>query len=151
MKQNVAETAQARGDDPFIDELARLIVPMGMPPIAARMQGFIMLCPEPVSLDELVAALGISKSSASVAARLLERYGILRCHSERGSKRVRYGTAGHCGGFLAEQARFIGTMAALLAGRAETETEPATAARLRDMAGFYRRVHQALDTALAGK
>ena len=87
------------GNDPFIETLARLIIPMGMPPIAARMQGYIMLSPEPLSLDELVEGLGISKSSASVAARLLERYGIAKCHTERGSKRVRYGMAGHGGGF----------------------------------------------------
>lgn len=138
------------GDDPFIEELARLIIPMGMPPIAARMQGYIMLNPEPVTLDELVAGLGVSKSSASVAARLLERYGIVRCHTERGTKRVRYGVAEMGGGFLLEQMRFIGAMAELLARTAAAQPEAGAAARLAEMGAFYARVHDALDAALSG-
>jgi DNA-binding transcriptional ArsR family regulator len=135
-------------NDPFIEALARLVIPMGMPPIAARMQGYIMLSPEPLTLDELVAALGVSKSSASVAARLLERYGVVRCYTERGTKRVRYGVAELCAGFLAEQARFIGSMAGLLQDRAAAEAGAGTAKRLRDMAAFYARVHEALESAL---
>lgn len=136
------------GDDPFVEALARLIIPMGMPPIAARMQGFLLLCPEPVTLDEMVEGLDIAKSSASVAARLLERYGVVQCFTERGTKRVRYGIAGQGAGFLAEQARFIGEMAALLASTAAARPEVEAAARLNDMGGFYQRVHDALDGAL---
>jgi DNA-binding IclR family transcriptional regulator len=145
----MADPARPDGNDPFIEELARLIIPMGMPPIAARMQGYIMLSPEPLTLDELVAGLGVSKSSASVAARLLERYGIVRCHTERGTKRVRYGVAGHGAGFLAEQARFIGAMANLLKKTAAAKPDSSAAARLQDMGAFYGRVHEALDSALS--
>src|ERR1700757_2096900 len=120
-------------NDPFIEELARIVIPMGMPPIAARMQGYIMLSPEPLSLDELVAGLGVSKSSASVAARLLERYGVVQCFTERGTKRVRYGVAARCAGFLEEQARFIGAMAALLQSTAAARPGVSVAARLADM------------------
>lgn len=145
----MADSARPDGDDPFIEALARLIIPMGMPPIAARMQGYIMLSPEPLTLDELVAGLRVSKSSASVAARLLERYGIVRCYTERGTKRVRYGMAGHGGGFLAEQARFIGTMAHLLKNTARARPGDAASARLADMGRFYERVHEALDGVLS--
>lgn len=145
----VAGSACPEGDDPFIEALARLIIPMGMPPIAARMQGYIMLSPEPVSLDELVAGLKVSKSSASVAARLLERYGIVRCHTERGTKRVRYGVTARCAGFLQEQMQFIGTMADLLQGTATARPEAAAAERLADMGAFYARVHEALKAALS--
>jgi DNA-binding IclR family transcriptional regulator len=135
------------GNDPFIEALARLIIPMGMPPIAARMQGYIMLSPEPLTLDELVAGLGVSKSSASVAARLLERYGVVQCHTERGTKRVRYGVAAYRGGFLLEQMRFFGAMAALLRDTAAARDGEA-AARLADIGAFYTRVHDALEDVL---
>jgi DNA-binding transcriptional regulator GbsR (MarR family) len=137
-------------NDPFIEALARLIIPMGMPPIAARMQGYIMLSPEPLTLDELVEGLGVSKSSASVAARLLERYGVVQCHTERGTKRVRYGVAERCAGFLREQARFIGAMAELLQSTAQANPDAGAAARLTDMGAFYGRVHDALDAVLTG-
>lgn len=143
------KTARPDGNDPFIEALARLIIPMGMPPIAARMQGYIMLSPAPLTLDELVDGLGVSKSSASVAARLLERYGVVKCHTERGTKRVRYGMAGHGGGFLLEQMRFIGAMAELLKSTAAGRPDGAAAARLTDMGAFYARLHDALETVLS--
>lgn len=136
------------GNDPFIDAFARLIEPMGMPPIAARMQGYIMLSPAPLTLDELVDGLSIAKSSASVAARLLERYGIVRCHTERGSKRVRYGVTENCAGFLLEQMRFIGAMADLLNNTAAARPHDATAARLATMGAFQKQVHDALSAVL---
>jgi len=95
-----------------------------------------------------VAALGIAKSSASVAARLLERYGVVQCFTERGTKRVRYGMAERCAGFLAEQARFIGAMANLLKSTADARPDAGAAARLADMGAFYERVHGALDGVL---
>ena len=143
------KAVQPDGNDPFIEALARLIIPMGMPPIAARMQGYIMLSPEPLSLDELVAGLEVSKSSASVAARLLERYGVVRCYTERGTKRVRYGMEGLGGGFLLEQMRFIGAMADLLKNAAAERRDGETSARLTDMAAFYARLHDALDGVLS--
>lgn len=149
MMNDMTDKARPDRNDPFIEALERLIVPMGMPPIAARMQGYIMLCPEPVSLDEIVDGLRVSKSSASVAARLLERYGILRCYTERGTKRVRYGVTEHCAGFLLEQMRSIGTMAALLRDAAGARRDDAVTARLKDMGAFYARVHTALEGVLS--
>jgi DNA-binding IclR family transcriptional regulator len=108
-----------------------------------------MLSREPLSLDELVDGLGVSKSSASVAARLLERYGILHCHTARGTKRVRYGMAGYGGGFLLEQMRFIGAMADLL--KQTAADRPEAAVRLAEMSAFYARVHSALSGALSAR
>lgn len=47
-------------DDAFIQAVGALLIPMGMPPIAARMNGYLLLSEEPLSLDELVAGLGVS-------------------------------------------------------------------------------------------
>lgn len=145
----MADSARPDGNDPFIEALAGVIVPMGMPPIAARIQGYVMLSPEPVSLDELVAGLKISKSSASVAARLLERYGILLCHTERGTKRVRYGVTENCAGFVLEQMQSFGTMATLLQNTAAARPKAPTAARMADMGAFYARMFAALSAAMA--
>jgi len=55
-----------------------------------RLYGYLLLSAEPVSLDRITSDLEISKSSASVAARLLEQYTLARRHGERGSKRALY-------------------------------------------------------------
>jgi DNA-binding transcriptional regulator GbsR (MarR family) len=62
----------------------------GVPQAAARLYGYLLLFSEPVSLDRMTVDLGISKSSASVAARPLEKYRLALRHGERGSKRMRY-------------------------------------------------------------
>ena len=95
--------APKNDDEAFIEAVASLFIPMGMLPIAARMNGYLLLRKDPMTLDELVEALGVSKSSASVAARVLERYGIARRFTERGTKRVRYGASDWCDGYLAQQ------------------------------------------------
>jgi hypothetical protein len=73
----------------------------------------------------------------------------VRCYTERGSKRVRYGMAGHGGGFLLEQMRFIGAMADLLKSTAARRPNGEASARLTDMGAFYARLHDALEEALA--
>ncbi len=56
----------------FVEDVARLLTPWGVPPVAARLYGRLLLCPNSVGLDQITEDLGISKSSASVVARLLE-------------------------------------------------------------------------------
>jgi DNA-binding transcriptional regulator GbsR (MarR family) len=82
-----------KGEQRFVEDVARLLTPWGVPPVAARLYGYLLLCPHPVSLDQITEDLGISKSSASVAARLLESYTLARRHSEPGTKRALYAVA----------------------------------------------------------
>lgn len=47
-----------------------------------------MLREEPASLDEIAADLGISKSGASTAAKMLETWGMARRRTRAGSRRI---------------------------------------------------------------
>ena len=82
-----------KGERRFIEDVARLLTPWGVPPVAARLYGYLLLSPRPVSLGQITADLEISKSSASVAARLLESYTLARRHGEAGTKRALYAVA----------------------------------------------------------
>ncbi len=133
----------------FIEDVASLLVPLDMPPTAARLYGYTLLCGEPVSLDQISADLQLSKSSASVAARLLERHSLVRRHSERGSKRALYSFSNNYAGLLAEKSRFLGNMGDLLQDGATSVAGGDIAGRMEDMAYFYRSMQKALDEALA--
>jgi hypothetical protein len=131
-------------DDAFIQAVGALLIPMGMPPIAARMNGYLLLSEVPLSLDELVTGLRVSKSSASVATRILERYGIARRFTEPGTKRVRYGISGRCDGYLAEQIQFFESMGRLLRARAAAHPSDDTSPRLQQLGDFYVRLRDAI-------
>jgi DNA-binding transcriptional regulator GbsR (MarR family) len=132
----------------FIEDVARLLVPWGIPQTAARLYGYLLLLPEPVSLDRMTADLGVSKSSASVAARLLEKYMLALRHGERGSKRVLYEISHDYDGMLTEQNRLLDGIAELLKSRATAVASGKVQKRLEEMAGFYLTIHQSMDTAL---
>lgn len=69
----------------------------GMPRIAGRLFGFLMLNEGPFTLDELSEQLRISKTSASTNTRLLERQGLLEHVSKAGDRRDYYRVAGEFG------------------------------------------------------
>lgn len=58
--------------------------------------------------------LEVSKSSASVAARLLEMYTLVRRHGQRGSRRVLYEASDNYEGMLTAQNRTLEAGAELL-------------------------------------
>jgi DNA-binding transcriptional regulator GbsR (MarR family) len=132
----------------FIEDLARLLVPWGVPQTAARVYGYLLLSPEPASLDRLSADLQVSKSSASVAARLLEMYTLVRRHNVRGSRRVLYEASDNYEGMLTAQNRMLASGADLLKAGARSATSDATRARLSEMAEFYEATLEAMESLL---
>jgi DNA-binding transcriptional regulator GbsR (MarR family) len=132
----------------FIEDVARLLMPWGVPQTAARLYGYLLLSAEPVSLDRITNDLEISKSSASVAARLLEQYTLARRHGERGSKRALYGVSENYEGMLTEQNRLLDALAALLRTGATTAASETTRDRLEEMAVFYLAIREAMESAL---
>ncbi|MBX6365610.1 MAG: MarR family transcriptional regulator [Gemmatimonadetes bacterium] len=62
----------------------------GMPRIAGKVIGALLLHRGALSLDELAARLGVSKASASTNARLLERLGVLERQTRPGDRRDYY-------------------------------------------------------------
>jgi DNA-binding transcriptional regulator GbsR (MarR family) len=133
----------------FIDDLARLLVPWGVPQIAARLYGYLLLSPEPVSLDRITLDLQVSKSSASVAARLLEMYTLAHRHGERGSRRALYAASDNYEGMLTAQNRTLASGAKVLRTGARGATTGTTRARLEDMAEFYEVMIEAMESTLS--
>ncbi len=62
----------------------------GLPRIAGRILGYLLLAREPKSLDEMADDLLASKTSASTNARLLERAGVVERASRPGDRRDYY-------------------------------------------------------------
>lgn len=135
-------------DRRFIEDVARLLVPWGVPQTAARLYGYLLLSAEPVSLDRMTTDLEISKSSASVAARLLEQYMLARRHGERGSKRALYEVSDNYEGMLTQQNRLLDALAELLRAGAGATASATTRDRLDEMAEFYVVTRQAMEAAL---
>jgi DNA-binding transcriptional regulator GbsR (MarR family) len=129
----------------FVEDVARLLTPWGVPPVAARLYGHLLLCSRPVSLDRITADLGISKSSASVAARLLESYMLTRRHSEPGTKRALYAVADDYEAMIRQQNRLLDALAEQLNTGAGIAASKAVSARLEEMADFYRIMRGAME------
>jgi HTH-type transcriptional regulator, osmoprotectant uptake regulator len=132
----------------FIEDVARLLTPWGVPQTAARLYGYLLLFPEPVSLDRMTADLEVSKSSASVAARLLEKYRLALRHSERGSKRVLYEVSQNYDGMLTEQNRLLDGLVETLKSGASAVALGRARNRLLEMAEFNLAIRQAMEAAL---
>ena len=132
----------------FIDDMTRLLMPWGVPQAAARLYGYLLLRTTPASLDQITVDLELSKSSASVAARLLEKYTLVRRHGERGSKRALYAASENYEGILREQKHLLHEMSDLLKAGSRTAVSGAVRKRLEVMAEFYSVTFEAMETAI---
>jgi DNA-binding transcriptional regulator GbsR (MarR family) len=131
----------------FIQGMADVLTPLGVPQTAARLYGYLLLCEEPVSLDRIVADLEISKSTASVAAHLLEMYTLVRRSGQRGTRRVLFEPSDDYSGMINAQKRTLEQLAALIKEGAQSSSNRKTRERLRTMAEFYLVNRDALESA----
>jgi hypothetical protein len=113
----------------------------------ARLSGYLLLSDEPVRLDRIVADLEISKSTASVAARLLEMYTLVRRSGQRGTRTVLFEVSDDFDGMLNAQKRSLGQLAALRKGGAHDTSSKKTRKRLKAMAEFYLVNRNAMESA----
>jgi predicted transcriptional regulator len=74
----------------FIEEVGMAAEADGLPRIAGRLFGHLLLSPGPCTLDEIAEALNVSKGSVSTDARLLLRHGWLRRASRAGDRKDYY-------------------------------------------------------------
>lgn len=74
----------------FIEEVGMAAEADGLPRIAGRLFGHLLLSPGPCSLDDIAEALNVSKGSVSTDARLLLRHGWLRRASVAGDRKDYY-------------------------------------------------------------
>jgi DNA-binding transcriptional regulator GbsR (MarR family) len=131
----------------FIEDVARQLIPWGVPAAAARLYGYLLLAAEPVSLDQIAADLQVARSTAFVAARLLERYMLARRIGQRGTKRVLYAASDNYEAMLAAQNRMVESLAEVFERGSGIAAAPARE-RLVEVAEFYRVTQRAMDAAL---
>jgi DNA-binding transcriptional regulator GbsR (MarR family) len=74
----------------MIDLSARLCQLFGMPKSTGQVYGLLYLSSKPLSLDDIVEQLGISKASASLATRQLLNWGAIRQIMVLGQRRDFY-------------------------------------------------------------
>ena len=83
-----SELLQAREN--FIQGMSRVSHFWGFPKAMGAIYGAIYLTPDPVSLDELVEQVGVSKGSVSTNVRLLERLGMVHKQVQLGDRKDYY-------------------------------------------------------------
>ena len=74
----------------FIDRMGLALESDGLPRIAGRIFGLLLLSEDCRSLDELAEELGVSKASVSTNARLLEQRGVLERNCRPSDRRDYY-------------------------------------------------------------
>jgi len=72
----------------FVEDMGRMMVAWSLPRTTGRVYGYLLLRPDPATLDEIAKDLEVAKSGASVATRQLVSFGMARTHRQRGSKRL---------------------------------------------------------------
>jgi len=84
----------------MIEACDRLCQLLGLPRSIGQIYGFLYMSLKPVSLDDLVEFLGISKASASTGTRQLTAWGAIRQVWVPGDRRDYYETRVDLGEFL---------------------------------------------------
>ncbi len=74
----------------FVERIGLMSEEDGLPRIAGRIMGLLMLSEEPRTLDDLAETLQVSKASASTNTRLLDRIGMVDRTSRPGDRRAYY-------------------------------------------------------------
>ena len=74
----------------FVDAIGEFFARYGATATIGRVFALLLISDSPLSLDDIAAWLGVSKSGASVATRDLERLALVRRQLTRGSRRVLY-------------------------------------------------------------
>lgn len=77
----------------LIERVGMLSETEGLPRIAGRIFGLLLVTPGECSLDDMAEILGVSKASISTDARRLEQYGIVVRTSRPGDRRDYYAIA----------------------------------------------------------
>jgi HTH-type transcriptional regulator, glycine betaine synthesis regulator len=83
------ETIRAVNDS-MLDGLGQLADYFGYNKVMGMMYGALLLSPQPMSLDDMMAHLDVSKASVSMNLRMLENLGIVREVWVRGDRRKYY-------------------------------------------------------------
>ena len=143
----MAESATSTESAAFIERMGLFWESEGLPRIAGRLFGLLFLQSEECSLDEMAAALGVSKASVSTDIRRLERMGFVERISRPGDRRDYYAIArGVTANMVALRRVKIERFRDALFDAASLEaSHPAVRDRLRIMEIAHRHIVAALD------
>lgn len=70
--------------------MGQLMVGWGLPRTTGRVYAYLLLRPDPATLDQIAADLDVAKSGASVATRQLVQFGMARSFGEGRTRRLQY-------------------------------------------------------------
>lgn len=143
--QNLSNINVTTEQQRFLDEFATLLAGWNMPNNAARVYGYLLFQGAPVSLDEIAANLGMSKSNAWGAAKLLESAGHCRRLGETGTKRVLLVVRDDFGTPFLLRTASLGALQRLAETRANKVANGAAAKRLKSLAKFYDKMQTAME------
>jgi DNA-binding MarR family transcriptional regulator len=124
----------------FIERMGLAIERMGLSRTFGRLFGLLMLADRPLSLDEMVERLDVSKASVSTNARACEELGLARRVGVRGDRKDYYEIAPRAfEQVTAKRVVAIHSMAGLAAeGLVAVGDDPSPARdRLTEMLDFY--------------
>jgi DNA-binding transcriptional regulator GbsR (MarR family) len=77
-------------DSQFIEKMGIILETEGFPRVAGRVVGLLLLEEDALCLDAIAKALGVSKASISINARMLEQRGAVERISQPGDRRDHY-------------------------------------------------------------
>ena len=132
----------------FIDQFANLLSPWGLPMSSGRVNAYLLLKSEPVSVNQIAVDLQMSKVSAWKAARSLAEFGHVRRYGEPGSKRALYGPSEDFASPFRKQAQLLETLGDTFRETAAASQSTETAQLLVEMAQFYASLRRAMETAI---
>jgi predicted transcriptional regulator len=129
----------------FVDHVASLLAPWGMPQTTGRVYGYLLLQTEPVSLDQIVEELQLSKSTASVSARQLVDAKLAKRHGVRSSKRILFSATDKYDELYAAHCVLLGEVSTLMKNAADKVATGAASRRLKDMSRFLIQVRRTIE------
>jgi DNA-binding transcriptional regulator GbsR (MarR family) len=74
----------------FVENMGRHMMGYGLARTTGRVYAYLLLRPEPATLDQIAKDLQVAKSGASVATRQLVGFGMAKAYGSRGSRLLRY-------------------------------------------------------------
>lgn len=138
--------------DAFVEHMGRVAQADGLPRIAGRLFGFLIIHGGPYALGELAQRLAVSRASVSTNARLLERLGVLVRVSRAGDRQDYYQL--HSAPYPALMRGVVERNREARCGVARArcalpESWDAARARLEDLETFYERVCENCEAVIA--
>jgi DNA-binding MarR family transcriptional regulator len=128
-----------------IEDFGRFFGTWGLAPTQGRIWGYLLLSPQPASLDLIAQDLGISKSNASTAARQLEQFLLVRRSGQPGSRRALYEANVMSRRFFDQITAAYSGLARILEAGMGVAPDPLVRARLEEAARFFHSWTQELD------